>query len=190
VSIFEYISVLSSIIIGLGIAQILRGVVEIIHHPEDGKPYLIHLGWVASTLMLSIVWWWFQFNLAEVDQWSVGSYIFLIAYSLTVYLMCAVLFPSRIASFGDYKEFFYSKKHWFFGLFILQNVVDIVDTLIKGGVDRILSFGPEYWINSPLQIILAGVAISTRNEKFHAVFAIATILQQGFIAFRLFPTMG
>jgi hypothetical protein len=49
-------------------------------------------------------------------------------------------------------------------------------------VDRYLSFGPEYWISGPLQIILAGVAISTRNEKFHAVFAIAIILQQASIA--------
>ena len=104
--------------------------------------------------------------------------------------MCAVLIPSRIASFGDYKEFFYSKKHWFFGLFILQLVVDMIDTLIKGGVDRFLSFGPEYWLSGPLLIILAGVAISTKNEKFHALFAIAVILQQGIIGFRLFPTMG
>ena len=140
--------------------------------------------------MLSITWWWFQFNLAEVDQWSFGSYSFVIAYAVTVYLMCAVLIPSRIASFGDYKEFFYSKKHWFFGLFILRHVVDIIDTLIKGGVDRFLSFGPEYWLSGPLQIILAGVAISTKNEKFHAFIAIAFLLQQASIAARLFPTMG
>ena len=104
--------------------------------------------------------------------------------------MCAVLIPSRIASFGDYKEFFYSKKHWFFGLFILRRVVDIIDTLFKGGVDRFLSFGPEYWLIGPLQIILAGVAISTKNEKFHALFAIAVILHQAFIVARLFPSMG
>ena len=47
-SIFEYISVLSSIIIGLGITQLLRGVVQIIHHPEDGKPYLIHRDWTET----------------------------------------------------------------------------------------------------------------------------------------------
>ena len=189
-SIFEYISVLSSIIVGLGITQILRGVVQMIHHPEDGKPYLIHLGWVASTLMLSIVWWWFQFNLAKVDQLSFWSYIFLIAFSLTIYLMCAVLIPSRIASFGDYKEFFYSKKHWFFGLYILQIGVDMVDTLIKGGVDRFLSFGPEYWLSGTLIIILSGVAISTRNEKFHAFFVITIILSRVIIPARLFPIMG
>lgn len=53
-SIFEYISVLSSIIIGLGITQLLRGVVQIIHQPDAGKPYLIHLFWIASTFLLKV----------------------------------------------------------------------------------------------------------------------------------------
>ena len=68
--------------------------------------------------------------------------------------------------------------------------ITVLVLLVLEGVDRYLSFGPEYWIGGPLQIILAGVAISTRNEKFHAVFAIAIILQQASIAARLFPTMG
>ena len=188
-SIFEYTSVLSSIIIGLGIAQILRGVVQMIHHPEDGKPYFIHLGWVVVTLILSIVWWWFQYSLAGVEQWSLGSYVFLITYSVTVYLMCAVLFPIRIGSFGGYKDFFYSKKHWFFGIFMLQNVVDIVDTLIKGGVDRFLSFGPVYSVGAPMIIIFAAIAISTKNEKFHALFVLAILWQTVERALE-FPIMG
>ncbi len=189
-SLFEYISVLSSIIIGLGITQLLRGVVNIIHHPEEGKPYATHLIWVLSMFLISVVWWWFQFTLADNQQWTFQSYCFLIAYAVTIFLMCAVLIPSRISSFGSYKEFFFSKKQWFFGFFILQRLVDILDTLLKGGVDRYLSFGPEYWLSSPIQIALAVVAISTRNEKFHAVFAIAIILLQVSLVVRLFPTMG
>ena len=188
-SIFEYTSVLSSIIIGLGIAQILRGIVQLIHHPEDGKPYPVHLGWVIVTLMLSVVWWWFQCSLAEVEQWSFGSYAFLITYSVTVYLMCAVLFPSRIESYGNYKEFYYSKKHWFFGLFILQNVVDIIDTLIKGGIERFFSFGLIYSLGTPLIVIFAVIAIYTRNEKFHALFVLGMMWQTLGRALQ-FPTMG
>ena len=187
---FEYISVLSSIIVGLGIAHLLRGVIGIIHHPEEGKPYWIHLIWVSSTFLLAVVWWWFQFNLAEIERWTFGSYVFVLTYSVTIYLLCAVLFPAHLASFGNYKVFYYSKSPWYFSFFIVQRSVDIVDTFAKGGFDRFIGFGPEYWIGGPLQIILAGVAIFTRNEKFHAIFAIGVILLQVSIAFRLFPAMG
>ena len=45
---FEYISILTSIIIGLGMAQLLLGVSRIIQHPEDARPYWVHLSWVLT----------------------------------------------------------------------------------------------------------------------------------------------
>ena len=189
-STFEYISVLSSIIIGLGITQLLRGAVRIIHHREEAKPYLIHLLWVASTFLLAIVWWWFQFTLNELELWTFQNYCFLIAYAVIVYLMCAILIPSSIASFDSYKDFFISKKSWFFGILILQRIVDVLDTLMKGGLDRLYSFGPVYNIGVVLQIVLAGVAIYSRNEKFHIAFVSLILLQQIVMIVQLFPTMG
>lgn len=187
---FEYISVLTSIIIGLGIARLLRGVIEMIHHPGEGKYYWIHLVWIASTFNLAVVWWWFQFNLNDQELWTFGSYAFVIAYAVSIYLQCAVLIPSHLDSSKDYKTFFFASKAWIFSFFILQRIVDILDTLYKGGLDRMIEFGPEYWIGGPAQILLAAVAISTRNEKFHAIFAAIILLAQASIAIRLFPTMG
>ena len=45
--IFEYISVLTSIIIGLGIAHLLRGVASLVQHPGRHRIYWVHLVWVA-----------------------------------------------------------------------------------------------------------------------------------------------
>ena len=72
---------------------------------------------------------------------------------------------------------------------MLQNLVDIVDTLIKGGMDRFLSFGPVYSVGAPMTIILSAIAISTKNEKFHAVFVLAILWQTVERALK-FPTMG
>lgn len=189
-SIFEYISVLSSIIVGFGITQLLRGVVQMIHNPEESKPCLVHLLWMLSTFLLSIFWWWFQFILADVSKWTFSAYSFVIVYAVTIYLLCAVLVPANVQRFGDYKTFFYSNRHWFFGIFILQRMVDILDTLAKGGLERFFGFGPEYYVAGPVEMLLAGIAIYTRNEKYHLAFAVAIILFQIAIVIRLFPTMG
>ena len=45
--IFEYVAVLVSIIIGLGMAHLLRGLVRIIQHPGRHPAYWVHLGWVG-----------------------------------------------------------------------------------------------------------------------------------------------
>ena len=66
--IFEYIAVLTSIIIGLGMAHLLRGVVRIIQHPERYPVYWIHLGWVVY-MFISLVFWWLVPDL--MDPWHV-----------------------------------------------------------------------------------------------------------------------
>ena len=40
---FEYIAVLTSIIIGLAITHILRGVARLIQHPDTNRIYWVHL---------------------------------------------------------------------------------------------------------------------------------------------------
>ena len=187
---FEYISVLTSIIIGLGIARLLRGVIEMIHYPADGRHYTVHLVWMLNTFLMAVVWWWFEFTLVDSQTWSYGAYIFLIMYAIFIYLLCAVLVPTRINTFGDYKNFFYAKRSWFFSFLILQRGIDIIDTFAKGGLDRYLSFGPSYWLGGPLQMILFAIAIWTRNEKFHSALAVTVLLLQVWIVILLFPTMS
>jgi hypothetical protein len=63
--------------------------------------------------------------------------------------------------------------------------VDLCDTLFKG-LDYFVSLGPEYLYATILKINLAGVAIFTKNEKYHAVIAIAFLLYQSTLALRWF----
>ena len=69
---FEYISVLTSIILGLGMAQLLLGVSRIIQDPEHVKPYWVHLSWVLTMFIYSVFWWWWEFNLNQIEVWTFG----------------------------------------------------------------------------------------------------------------------
>ena len=40
---FEYVVVLTSIILGLGITHLLQGMTRLIQDPEGGRPYWVHL---------------------------------------------------------------------------------------------------------------------------------------------------
>lgn len=53
--VFEYVSVLTSIVIGLAIAHLLSGVIRIIQHPGRRARYLTHLVWVAFMFFQSIL---------------------------------------------------------------------------------------------------------------------------------------
>src|SRR3954467_1167590 len=62
---FNYVMVLASVIIGLGITHLLQGVGGIVQHPGREKTYWVHLLWVAATFLRAMFWWWFEFRLSK-----------------------------------------------------------------------------------------------------------------------------
>ena len=136
--IFEYTAVLTSIIIGLGIAHLLRGVAGLIQHPEQARVYWVHLFWVGYLFFTLVFWWWWEFRLGELQAWTFQIYLFVVLYALTLFLASALLFPLSMEGYAGFRDYFYSRRRWFFGLLALTYVVDVGDTLIA----RLFGFRP------------------------------------------------
>ena len=186
--IFEYVAVLTSIIIGLGMAQLLMGVTRLIQHPEQAKPYWVHLCWVSYMFLLSVFWWWWEFRLQAVEMWTFGVYLFVVLYAFLMYLLCALLFPSNFSGYDGFKGYFYAKRNWFFGVFILAQLVDVGDSLIKG-VDYYNSLGMQYLVAEGAIVACSVAAIITKNEKFHAIFVLALLAYMFVSGFSLYDVV-
>ncbi len=55
---FEYVSVLISIIIAFGVAEIISGWGQRILHPERFRPFWIQTAWTGLILLLMVQFWW------------------------------------------------------------------------------------------------------------------------------------
>ena len=187
--IFEYIAVLTSIIIGLGMAQLLLGLTRLIQHPEVAKPYWVHLCWVFYMFLYAVFWWWWEFQLGAITEWTFGVYLFVILYAFLVFLLCSLLFPANFSGYDGFKDYFYSKRAWFFGVLCFSEVIGWGDTAIKG-MEYFASLGPQYVIASSSTIVLSAVAIFSRNEKFHAIFAVAAVAHLVLSGFIDYETVG
>lgn len=186
--IFEYIAVLTSIIIGLGITQLLRGVARLIQHPGRYPVYWVHLLWVASMFFNMIFWWWWEFRLNEIENWTFQLYFFVVFYAFVFYLTCALLFPRDIDEYGDFKTYFFSRHTWFFGLLGFSIVIDVGDSWLKGS-EHFSNLGLEYIIATPVKFGLITMAMFLKNERFHATLAIVFLAYQVMWAFRMFETV-
>ena len=187
--IFEYVAVLTSIIIGLGIAQLLQGFTRQIQHPEQGKIYWVHLCWVTYMFLTIVFWWWWEFKLGMIEEWTFTLYLFVLFYAVLAYLLCAFLFPGNFSDYDGPKGYFYSKCKWFFGLLVIFNLADLCDTLLKGQ-EYFANLGSEYPLATGLKIVLACGAIFSKSEWYHAAIAVAFLLYQLSWAFRPFYTIG
>jgi hypothetical protein len=184
---FPHIRIVMGMVVGLGITRLLMGTAGLIQHPTRAKVSLIHLLWAGSILVELILFWWWEFALYSVTDWSFAIFFFLIGYAVVLFLLAALLFPDKLDDYEGYEDFFLKRRHWFFALLGATFLLDIVDTLIKGE-PYFDSLGIQYLIQVPTGIALAVIAIRTTNRTFHLCLVIAHLCYQAWWIYLLFNT--
>ena len=187
--IFEYVAVLTSIIIGLGIAHLLQGLARLIQRQGTEPPYWVHVCWVVYLLFTLVFWWWWEFRLGEIEVWTFQLYIFVVLYAVIMFLTASVMIPENLEGYDGYRDYFYSRRAWFFGLLGIAILIDVADSLVKG-TDYWIALGSEYHIMNVAQPVLCVVAMFSRNPRFHGAFALMMLIHQASWAARQYSTAG
>jgi len=172
-SVFEYLSVYISIVIGLGVVHLLTGLVRILGEPES-KPYWVHVVWILFMLGFLTFFWWFSFDWRFQEQWTFYLFLFVVFYSMLVYLLCVVLLPATPPPGHDYRTFFFERHRAFFALLCVAQLTDIADAYLKGP-ENVASLGPMFLPTSALLLSASLSAAIIRNPRFHAVFSVANL---------------
>lgn len=167
---FDYVMMLAAIVIGLALTHLMQGVGRIVENPRGSKIWWVHLVWVAHTGLLSVFWWWFEFGLRRTPIWTFQLYAFVLGYAFLIYLICTILFPTDLPG-RDFKEYFLSRRRWFFGMLIALLIVDVIDTLSKGAA-HFASLGLEYPLSQAALALLCIVGIISRRDRAQATVAL------------------
>ena len=175
--VFLHVRVLLGMIVSLGLAHLLRQFARIAEHPRDKRVNWVHLLWVLSVFLFLLHFWWWEFRLSAVVAWTFNLYLFVALYALLLYLLCVFVLPDSLHDYADYRDYYYSRRRWFFGMLAAVYAVDYVDTFLKG-VQYLHGFGAEYPARNVLHIAACVVAMTTRNARFHAAFAVLAVLYQ------------
>jgi hypothetical protein len=180
--------VLASVIVGLAVTHLLQGVARLIQHPARRRLYWVHLLWVALMFLNALFLWWWEYQLSTTRHWTFELYVFVISFSVVLYLICAVLMPSELGDYADYRAYYYSRRRWLFGLLLLFSLMDLADSAIKGPA-HLARLGWPYFAVVATRSALLLIAIKTRNARFHAFVVLLFIAQLVVLAFRSFHTM-
>jgi hypothetical protein len=186
---FEYISVLTSIIVGLGMAHLLRGLAGLVQHPGREKIYWVHLVWVGYMFFNMVFFWWWEFALAEIEVWLFQDYLFIVFYAVVLYLMSAMLFPRDLEEYDGFEDYFLSRRRWFFGLLAMTFFIDLYDTWLKGR-EHFESLGTDYFVMSVFYLTVAVVAIASKRQVVHAVIAVLAFSYQVAWSFAFWGQQG
>jgi hypothetical protein len=187
-AVFLHVRIVLSMVVSLSIARLLSGLAVFVQHPGRQKAYWVHLLWAASTLLLLVHFWWWEFRLAHLAVWRFEVYAFVLFYAGLNYLLCAVLFPNDLDEYDGWRDYFLSRRRWFFALLALSFVVDLGDTWIKGSA-LLPKLGLEYPVRAGAYVLLCGAAAIIRSPVFHGVFAVGNLLYQVSFIGRLYDVI-
>jgi hypothetical protein len=187
---FNYLSVLISIILALGMTRVLAGVGEMLQARSRRRLYWVHLLWVVNLFLYLVIAWWIFYRWRNQQPWTFFLFVFVLISPTILFLASLLLFPpeSALDEFIDYKQHYYANHRVFFVLFALFTPIDFVDSLLKG-VAHFMALGPLYLISNTFYFVGLTTAAITRNARYHEIFAVFFLAQTVVISFLIFHTL-
>lgn len=175
---FEYLSVLTSIIIGLALANLLSGAARLIQLRGRIRPHATTLCWMAMLFLANIQIWWVAFERREATEFSFFAFLLYLMMPIPMFLISYLILPDLgDEDAADLSANFADNRVWFFGLLALVPAVSLIEEWIHEGtvpLDTDAAFRMVF-------VALCVIAACIRNARFHlwnAVFVLA-----GFLAY-------
>jgi len=166
---FGYLSVLLSIIIGLGLTQVLTSCGRLIRHRERVRIYWPPLVWAGVLLLIYVQVWWAMFGLRSVQSWTFLTFFVVLMQTVTLYMMAAVVLPEQVdETLVDLRSFYARQQGWLLGFLLATLVVSVIKEFLLVG-------RPPLGLNLAFHLLLAAACISgllVRRPRYHEVLTV------------------
>ena len=90
---FDFISVLISLIIGLGITNLLSGAGRAFYRRQKSPIDEVHMVLTAATLLILVLNWWVIFSWRTETNWTFEKFLVLIVWMVSLFMLTIFLYP-------------------------------------------------------------------------------------------------
>tara|TARA_B100000678_G_scaffold252113_1_gene227904 strand:- start:8 stop:589 length:582 start_codon:yes stop_codon:yes gene_type:complete len=145
---FPYLAVLTSIILGLAVQQVLLGYRDLILTRAKARLFAPVLTWSVLVLLIVAQNWWESFGLVDRQDWHFLGFGMILLQAVIIYMLAAVVFPrTEYEQQIDLRDHYFRERGAIYGIAIV------------------------YVLSSPLRAyIVDGAILPAMDLLFHAVF--------------------
>lgn len=120
---FNYLMVVVSVILGLGITHLLSGIVDYVQNRDRITWCYTQLMWIALLFLLQVEYWWTTWSFGQVGD-NFGRYLAALTYPSLLFVASGILVP-KLPDEGEInlRERYYANHRWFFGTCALALLV-------------------------------------------------------------------
>ncbi|MEO8335367.1 MAG: hypothetical protein ABI664_10360 [bacterium] len=177
---FEHLTVLISIVIGMGLAHLLNTVHELIQVRGRVRVYWLPVLWFFLISVSLVEWWWAIFALRTTVKWNFFYFLFILLSPISLYLAAAFVLPDdseRGHDVIDLRRYYYENCGWLFGTLAVNPALDAIRRGLELGTVR----DAGVWSNALGAVLVASLGL-VKKPLYHAVITlIVTSLFGSFI---------
>lgn len=168
---FEFISVLVSIVMGLGLTHLLGGLGRAFHFRRVNKMDSVHVAWTIAVFFVLVLNWWVFRLFSDFDAWTFAVFFTVILWTASLYTLALALYPPRLPDDVNYRTMFETNRTWFLSTFTAMCLLDITVTILREqGLPEIYYL---IYVGHYAGITAIGIAVRNRTYDRFAAWYIA-----------------
>jgi len=170
-SLFEFLMVLVSIIIGLGIAEILTGIARQVRCRGSVHGYWVHSALATGIFFALLQQWWEIWGLRVVPEWTFHGLVMMLTGPVGLFLVAHLLFPEPMQG-ANLREYYHGvmRPIWW-----LAAVTVVLATIFRPLIFGSNLFSPDNATSFLLFFGFIALAIS-RRAVLHAILVPVILL--------------
>jgi hypothetical protein len=166
---FNYLTVMVSIVVGLGLTQLLAGIGNFVQIRRRVRFYWLHTAWVLLLIVLHLHMWWSFWVLREVTDWTYGTFAYVLIGPALLVIASHVIIPELIGERIDVERHYYDTHTIFFGMIAATGVWAMFLEPVTGVRTFVVPFRILQAFGTAMLVALS----ISKHKRFHAV---ATVL--------------
>ena len=168
---FEFLMVLVSVVIGLGLTEILTGAANLLRARRSIRFHWFHVLFQLGVFFALLQQWWEFWDMEEMGEISYFAVLVILGPPVFLFLIANLLYPSSPEG-ADLEEYYYQQAPLLWGLVIAGTVLGTFLQPLMAGEPV---FHPANLSGIPM-IVICGILAISKNRRVHAVLGPIIIL--------------
>lgn len=168
---FEHLFVLFSIIVGLGVTELLSSLHDLLHPSTRVRWHWLPVLWACMAFQAIVFWWWAMFSYTALAFPNFFGMILLLLAPVSLYLIATSVLPDLTPGQSvDLDTFYMANRRRLFGLMAVHTSV----LLLQMSVLSEVSFGNYVW--GAISLVVLITLARSENRRVHGALTILTVL--------------
>ena len=162
---YQHVVVVMSIVVGLSVTQLLKGVAQLYRNRSRVRTYWLHSAWSALMVVFIFLLWWMFWNYRGVADWNFFRFVTYLSPAVVFYFLVAITIPEPSEAVDDMRKYYFSNRTGFFGTFALYGAVAAITAIVVRGLPLL---DPSNLFRLAMVVLLL-IAMRSTSERVHAV---------------------